>query len=304
MKFMAFLRPRVESFFSIRMGGTLARVVLATGLVPLLVCATHSRAPAGTVTVGQSNAYGIQTTISATVPLVGSTTIDLSAQPTVSGTAPAPYSNTNTLASISAGVSGIATLSTGTLDVAASSTVNGVLSSPQTNASSTVEGLSTSIGPLGALLSITSGDDVLKETAAVTGTYGSLSTAGALTLSGTTDLVIQVLGITEVTITPGATIAANDTIDLGALGTIILNHQVADTNSNGVSFAGITASFLDLELTLALAGASAMVNITIDDTHASENAVAGAVPEPSSIVLAGIGAIALFGTVKRTRRSS
>jgi hypothetical protein len=126
-----------------------------------------------------------------------------------------------------------------------------------------------------------------------------------LTVTGTSNLVITVLGITEVNIKAGDVIDPNTTIDLGALGKIILNEQVADPRSDGVSFAGITANFLDLELALSAAGSSAMLSIIVDGTYASESAaLGGAVPEPSSIVLAGIGTVALLGTVRRKRRTS
>jgi len=267
----------------------------------LLGCSIHSSAVAGIVTNGESNAAGLYVGITVTLPLA-SGGISLPSQPTVSGNAPAAYSNTNTLASIdaSAGIVGGATVTTGILDVAASSNVDGASGSKMAFGSSSVTGLAVSVGPSAALLSITSGTDVLTETSTASGTYGSLTATGALQVVGTSNVVISVLGITEATLTAGEIIAPNTTISIAGVGSLILNEQTLDAGSNGATFAGITSSFLDLSINPSVLGlASAGVDIVIDHTHADLTAVS--VPEPSSLILASIGALTFLGTVLRRR---
>src|SRR4051812_22394595 len=228
--------------------GVAVRRLIATALLSLLGCSMNPDAVAGLVIAGESDAYGLSADFHATIPLLGSTTVSLPGQPTVAGTAPAPYSLTNSLASINAGVANIATLNSGILNVAASSTVDGAPGPRTAIGSSSVAGLAMSAGPLGSLMSLTSGTDVLTQTSTVAGTYGSLIASGALTVVGTSNLVVTVLGTTVLTIAPGQIIAPNTTITISGVGTLTVNEQILDPGTNGVSFAGITSNFLDLSL--------------------------------------------------------
>jgi hypothetical protein len=267
----------------------------------LLGCSIHSSAVAGIVTNGESDAAGLYVGITVTLPLV-SGNISLPAQPTVSGNAPATYSNTNSLASIdaNAGILGGATVTTGILNVAASSNVDGTSGSKIAFGSSSVTGLAVSVGPAADLLSITSGTDVLTETSTASGTSGSLTAIGDLKVVGTSNVVISVLGVTEATLTAGEIIAPNTTIPIAGVGSLILNEQTLDAGSNGVTFAGISSSFLDLSINPSILGiASAGVDIVVDQTHA--DLTASAVPEPSSLILASIGALTFLGTMLRRR---
>ena len=174
MIFWIFLRGRIKSWSTRKRPVAESSVVLST-LLSLLSGSTRFERPwPGTVTSGESDAYGLTAAVTVTIPYVGSTTFSLPPQPTVGGTAPAPYSYSNSQASLSAGVFPIATLDTGRLNVAASSDVDGLPGSRMATASSSVKGLSASIGILGSVLSISSGNDVLTETSTVSGTYGSL----------------------------------------------------------------------------------------------------------------------------------
>jgi PEP-CTERM motif len=278
---------------------------LAMTSFALLGCSIHSSAVAGIVTNGESNAAGLSVGISVTLPILGTGGITLSGQPTASGNAPAPYSTPNSEASINvnAGITGGATVSTGALNVLASSTVNGTAGSQTAFASSSVTGLAVSVGPSSALLSISSGNDVLTETSTASGTYGSLTTTGSLQVVGSSSVVISVLGITEATITAGEIIAPNFTIDIAGVGSLILNKQIADAVSNINTFAGTTSDFLALSIDPSVLGvASAGINIVVDQTHA--DLFASAVPEPSSLILASIGALTFLGTVSLRRRAN
>jgi hypothetical protein len=297
MIFWIFLRGRIKSWS--RRKQPAARLCVASALLSLLSGSTPSSAVAGTVTSGESDAYGLTAAVTVTIPYIGSTTFSLPPQPTVGGTAPAPYSYSNSQASLSAGVFPIATLDTGKLNVAASSDVDGLPGSRTATASSSVKGLSASIGVLGSVLSISSGNDVLTETSTVSGTYGSLQASGALTLTGRSDLVVYVFGTKVLTITPGEVINPNTTIDLSGMGTLTINEQILDPGTNGTTFAGITSNFLDLSLTRSFGGLSVTDDLTVDHTHAS--LTAGSVPEPSSLVLASLGAFALVGYGWRRR---
>ena len=265
----------------------------------MFVCvALPSGARAGIVTGGASGAYSVSAGIAVHVPLVGTINVPIAAQPTVSGTAPAAYSQTGSAISVALGVVGTASVDAGVLNVAASSTVDGTSASGLATASSSVTGLGVLVGAGGALLSITSGTDVITETATASGSYGALTATGALTIVGTSNVVIDVLGSTVVTLTPGEIIAPNTTINVAGVGSIILNEQIADPGSNGTTFAGISTNFLDLNLSPSIPlGASATISIVVDHAHASLNAASSpsSVPEPSSLVLASLGVLAVLG---------
>jgi hypothetical protein len=129
---------------------TMTRSRLALATLALLASAVPSGAHAGIVTAGGSDAYGINASITVNAPLLPPVVVSVPTQPTVTGTAPSPYSLSNSTVNLNAGVTGVATVGASLLDVTASSTINGLWGSA--TASSAVTGLGVSVGPASALL--------------------------------------------------------------------------------------------------------------------------------------------------------
>jgi hypothetical protein len=271
-------------------------------MLALFACLSPSNVRAGIVTAGESDAYAVFAGIKVTLAPVAAVTVTIPTQPLVGSTAPAPYSLTNSTATVTGDVIGVAGINATLLKVNASSTVDGLPGSMTAIGSSAVTGLSALVGPLGNLLSISSGSDVITETSTASGTFGSLTATGNLTIVGSSDVVIDVLGVAAVTLHAGQVIAPNTTVALTGiltgLGSITLNEQTLDGQTNGTTYAGITSSFLDLNLSPAISTIlvhdSAGIDIVVDHTHAS--LTASAVPEPSSLVLAGLGTLIFLGT--------
>jgi hypothetical protein len=302
------IRDRIVKFWAL-VNKPLARRSFAMAVVAVLGNSFQSNVDAGIVTAGSSSAYAVGATIDVTLLSAATVDVNIANQPTASGTSPSGYSSNNTAASVTGSVPGVAVVSGSVLGATATSNVTGSLSSGTTFGSSTITGLGVSVGPGGNLLSITSGSDVITESSTASGSYGSLSASGALTIVGSSNIIISVLGIQAAEITVGEVIAPNTKITLtgllAGLGSITLNEQIADPGSNGTTSAGITSNFLDLSLSpslsLGLLGTdSASIDIIVDHSHAAISA--SSVPEPSSIALAGIGILAVFGTTVVRRR--
>ncbi|MBA3725357.1 MAG: PEP-CTERM sorting domain-containing protein [Armatimonadetes bacterium] len=238
------------------------------------------------VTFGASDAYGVQ----AGVTLL-TFNLNVAAVPTASGSAPAPYSDTDQVLSLFVSGGPLGTLSTGVMTVNASSDVDGGAGNRFAMADAEVNELSLVLVPgLGdpPLLNLTA-DQVVSDSI-VSGDFGSLVGVGDTVLTNT---VLTILGV-------GVAINANpapNTVVFNNLGiTVTLNEQFV--SGDGINSRGQTTNAIHIGLEDVGAGGG-LVNgdIVISHSAASLEAV---VPEPSSMVAAvvGLGWLA----VRRRRR--
>lgn len=264
--------------------------------ITVIALAVQSTAAAGTITAAESDAYGVGASINV---LGGALSLSVANVPPTSGTYPANYNNTNTLASLNVSTTGLASVSTGVIDVGASSNITG--SSGSVTGTSSVDGLSVVVnGVITPLVSIASNGDTLVETSTVTAAGGVLTGSSTLTVEGSSNVVISVLGTVYATLNSGSVIGPNDTIAIAGIGSLVLNQQVFDTGSNGSTFEGLQSNFLALDVDPALGLNTVAVDVIIDHSHASMNAAS--VPEPSSLILAGVGILTCLGTKFVRRR--
>ena len=228
---------------------------------------------------GSSLAYGEEVSL---VPTLLSP-ITSPAQPEVSGSAPAPYDESETAFSLNLGTGVILA---GTLSVKAASDVDGSPGPRSASADAAVAGLTIG-GALAPVLTLSSSS--IASSAQVSGN-GSLAASGATVLEG---LEISVLGV------PLA-IPANappNTLLIDADGVrIVLNEQV--TTGDGASQLALTVNALRIEFTNAVLGLG-LLNGTIVVSH-SESALS-AVPEPSLALLALAGAAGVAAHTRRPR---
>lgn len=228
-----------------------------------------------TVITGTSRAYGelVNLTIA---PFIGGPLVVLSSgpTPTASGTAPAPYNVTNTLASLN--LPGV--LSTGLLVAHATSNVNGTPGIRTASADATVDNLSVLLG----LLTATE----VQSTATVSGDYGAFTALGTNTLTG---LVVNGSPFLFAS-------AAPNTVLLNSLGlTVTLNEQFLTGNS--ITGFGLAVNAIDISFNN-FANGLGIINGNVIISH-SEAALAGrpsaqAVPEPASLFLLASGLVGLL----------
>jgi hypothetical protein len=270
------------------------------------------------VMTGDSNAYFASANVEATV--VGNTLPIVTVAPLVpvSGGAPPIYTTNNTLATanVSLGafafpspalplVSGqVLGLNAATISSDAASNVDGGAGVRTTSAANTVANIGLTVlsysAPVvgsGSLVSITG--TVLSTSASVSGDYGALVGTGAASVA---NLSITILGQTFSFSGP---IAANTTVNTGIAGvTLILNEQVQ--GGDGVSSRTMTTNLVHLSLDgVGIAGvASVDADVVLGHAFASQTAVAAAIPEPSSLALAGLGLAGIAGARLRARRKA
>jgi len=238
--------------------------------------------------------------------------VSLPPQVLAEGTAPAPYGDSNGLASFSQTFGSFAyptgfpiltgsalKLQTGIVSTTADSNVVGT-GPGSTDATSQLASLS--LGVLnysvpfvgsGSLVSVTA--SAITTTAGVTGDYGALVGAGSLSVI---DLVVSVAGVDY---TYNGTIAPNTIVDLGAGITLTLNEQVL--GGDGINDASMLTNFLRLSFDdagVSLGGYGLLLNgdVVLGHSFAAQTA---AVPEPSSVALAGLG-VAGLAAARRARR--
>jgi hypothetical protein len=278
-------------------------------LAGLLVAAALP-ARADIVLIGQSESYGVSADLTLAPILGSSVRAVIDPYPVASGTAPAPFSDTESAASVdlSAGpVAGgsLVTFRSGLLEEVATSNVDGLPGPRTTAASGSINDLALSVFSTAAPgIEITA--DTLVTSSVVTGDFGSLTAAGSLTV---TNLQIRAYGVLLATI-QGA-IAPNTMVDLGAAfvgASLILNEQIL--SGDGISSLALTVNAVDLRLTdTAFLGFTGPVNgqVIVEHSFAEQTArpvQAQAVPEASTVVLAGVVGVIGLGYGWRRRRAA
>jgi hypothetical protein len=263
------------------------RTSLLLAAVSAACVAFQVSAANATVTGGSSSSYGESVSLSITPILGVSGSITSGPIPTASGTAPAPYSDTNSL--LSATIADL--ISTGVLNASAQSNVDGSGGSKFATAGASVDGLALSIlGALGI------GATTVASIADVSGDYGTLAATGSSTIEGLSLNTIPILNLST----------SPDFVLLNALGIeVMLNEQIA--SGNGVDSAGmaVNAIHITLDNVPYLWGLVPSVlngDIIISHSQAALTAdpnASGAVPEPATLALFGTGLAGFFGLRKR-----
>jgi hypothetical protein len=240
-----------------------------------------------TVVSGSSSAYGLSVSLTLDVPILPDIDITVDPTPSVSGTAPPPYSLSDSLLSLD--VPNV--LSTGLLEVNANSNVDGLPGVRFANADATVNDLSVLDILLVAVLEATT----IQSTAEVSGDFGALVATGTTTLEA-----LSILGIPVLDVTP-----APNTVLLDVLGlTIIANEQII--TGDGISNAGIEVNALHIIFDDFIAGIGLLSgDVIISHSEAELTAVRDIVdvPEPGSLLILASGITLLFG-LRRSRKRS
>jgi uncharacterized repeat protein (TIGR01451 family) len=198
----------------------------AAALIGLLIPAAATAA-----TSANSSAYGEKVTLSLLPLLGGGVNVGSGPVPQVSGTAPAPYSQTNMLASASVSASLLGNiLSTGVINVAAASTVPGT---DQVSASAMVD--NPQLAAVGNLQLVTLAASQITSSAAIGGTCGAaLTTTGASVLTGAKLGGVLASGNLNANPAPNTQV-----VNIAGI-RIVLNEQIAA--GDGVSTASLTVN--------------------------------------------------------------
>ena len=293
--------------------GIRSRIMITGAALAGLLVVTSLTARADIVNLGRSDSYGVSADLTLVVPITRiSVDADIAPFPVASGTAPAPYSITTNLASLNlaGGVdpgATVVTFSTAALEERAMSDVDGGPGSRTTSASSTINNLDLDLGILPtAFPGIEITAVTLNSSSTVMGDYGSLTAAGLLTVE---NLQIKVYGTLIFSIT--GTVLPNTMINLGTAlvgASLILNEQIL--SGDGISSLALTVNAVNLRLTnTAFVGLNGPVSgqVIVEHSFAEQTAVAQgvqAVPESSTVVMAGVVGLFGLGYTWRRRRAA
>lgn len=217
----------------------------------------------------------------------------------VSGTAPAPYSNSNTVLNVnvtsSVPVVASGSVTAGSVSATAASNVNGSSGSRTTSASGGVVGAGVNMVTLPVLgpgLTLLGLNATLGSTAQVSGDFGSLAALGTTTIQ---NLGLTVSGIpVNLSAYVNVPIAPNTSVNLAALGianaSLILNEQIVAGDQSS-----ITVNAFHLNVNVAN---SVVAQVILGHSQAQMTAT---VPEPACATL-GLSSIAALGFLARVRR--
>jgi hypothetical protein len=269
---------------------TLPRAAMAVALLGVLADAP-SKSVRAEVLSASSSGYGLGVDISALV-----INLDVGPLPAgVSGSAPAPYNQAGTVLNVLTTdavplvISG--TVSADAVNATATSNVDGSAGSKTTFASGGVVGAGVDVVTLPVLppgVTLLGLDGTLSSTAQITGDFGSLVATGTTVIQDL-DLVISGI-VVDLSAFVNVAVAPNTSINLSALGilnsSLILNEQVVAVDQTSIS---VNAFHLSLGL----------LNITADVILGHSQAQVTAIPEPASIVLAGLGGLACVALRRR-----
>lgn len=264
-------------------------------LAGVLVLASSSVSHAATI-AADSLGYGLSVDLNAL-----GLNLDVGPLPVgVSGIAPAPYGESETVLNVSVAsniplvVSGA--VNAGVVSGTASSNVDGGAGPRTTAASGGVVGAGVNVNTipiLGGGITLLGLDATMNSTAQISGDYGSLVATGS-TVFESLNLVISGLPV-DLSAYVGVAVAPNTGIDLSLLGlanaTLILNEQIVAPDSSSIVVNG-----LRLNLNLLNIGGEVILG------HAQANVVA--VPEPTTGLLLGLALLpaAALAAIKRRGR--
>ena len=268
----------------------LPRAAMAVALLGVLADAP-SKSVRADVLSASSSGYGLGVDISALV-----INLDVGPLPAgVSGSAPAPYNQAGTVLNVLTTdvvplvISG--TVSADAVNATATSNVDGSAGSKTTFASGGVVGAGVDVVTLPILppgVTLLGLDGTLSSTAQITGDFGSLVATGTTVIQDL-DLVISGI-VVDLSAYVNVAVAPNTSINLAALGilnsSLILNEQVVAVDQTSIS---VNAFHLSLGL----------LNITADVILGHSQAQVTAIPEPGSILLAGLGGLACVALRRR-----
>lgn len=267
------------------------RISLLLGLSLLAVsCAGHA-----TVIGGSSSSYGVEASVTSTV-LGISTTVTVGPASNSSGVAPAQYTDSDSVASLKAGLLGLLSVSTGVLQTSAHSDIDGLAGSKFADADASVMGLS--ITALAGLLTLSA--DLVTSGANVSGDYGGLAASGGVTLVNAK--ISGPLGSVFLDASP----LPNSALNLDVLGltgvSLILNEQIL--TGDGDSSRSLAVNAIHLAINGFVSGLATFTgNIVISHSEAALVQAVGdqpaQVPEPGTLSL-----IAVLAFVPRFRRRS
>lgn len=213
----------------------------------------------------------------------------------VAGTAPAPYSNSNTVLNVnvtsSIPVVASGSVTAGSVSATAASNVNGGPGSRITSASGGVVGAGVNMVTLPVLgpgLTLLGLNATLGSTAQISGNFGSLAAVGTTTIQ---NLGLTVSGIpVNLSAYVNVPIAPNTSVNLAALGianaSLILNEQIIAGDQSSIV---VNAFHLNVNV-----ANSIVAQVILGHSQAQMTAI---VPEPSSALLStlAIGGVCRLG---------
>ena len=225
------------------------------------------------ITQASSSGYGLAADVSLLVA-----NLEVLPQGHATGTAPGPYSQSESTLNASFTTAGLANISAGVLSGEAYSDVDGLAGTRTATGMGRVTDLGTDL-VLGTILDLNAG--VIESEAAVSGDYGSLLATGSSIL---TDVDLSVLGA-EVLIDANA---APNTVLFDALGIrIVLNEQIV--GGNGIDDRTMEVNAIRISFDNVAAGLGLLNgDIRIAHSYAEMGAV---VPAPASFMLLASGGL-------------